>query len=435
MIKKIKESDIKEKSMSGLPTRPNSVGLYGEKKMTPQDLKDRMDALPLLAIDVLNGLIDKINEGSITEDIPVLTTGEDEQVLTLSDVFTKMLNGELAQYLKVSKNVNLSTFYANFLKMQSGAESGEENETNIPYAHISGKNNKAIAKCFLIQEIEDVKDDDGIHCTGKSRVTLDSVEGVEVGDSVIVFATDTERKEGFERYRGYIREITGNTVIWEHFTYAPVNITPSVEPKFLDTFFVKGGSIGSHIVDDEECRAFSVHMSGINNLAFLNASAGGIGTKALGYNSITNGYCTEALGERSIALIYRCIARALESIAIGLNCETGIDAQGSFAGGNHSKTTDKYQFVYGNHLIARGQGQAVLGEYNEEDVDEKYIFIVGNGKDELNRSNALALSRDGILYINGQEMATKKHISETVGNIENALDELHNYAQALTEAT
>ena len=117
-----------------------------------------------------------------------------------------------------------------------------------------------------------------------------------------------------------------------------------------------------------------------------------------------------------------------------MNCETGIDAQGSFSGGNNSIATDKYQFVYGNHLIARGQGQVVLGEYNEEDVDEKYIFIVGNGKDEHNRSNALALSRDGVLYINGQEMATKKQISEAVkkadensllvGDIDSALDSI-----------
>ena len=56
-ITPITEEEIKKASMSTLPTRPNSNGLYGETKLTPQMLKVRMDALSLLAISKLNEII------------------------------------------------------------------------------------------------------------------------------------------------------------------------------------------------------------------------------------------------------------------------------------------------------------------------------------------------------------------------------------------
>lgn len=62
-IAPITEEKIKKAKMSTLPTRPNSNGLYGETKLTPQMLKERMDELPLLALDKINEIIKGMGAG------------------------------------------------------------------------------------------------------------------------------------------------------------------------------------------------------------------------------------------------------------------------------------------------------------------------------------------------------------------------------------
>ena len=54
--------------------------------------------------------------------------------------------------------------------------------------------------------------------------------------------------------------------------------------------------------------------------------------------------------------------------------------------------------AFGRYLIARNyakQTQTVFGKYNEEDVNEKYAIIIGNGTANDARSNALAVTWEG----------------------------------------
>lgn len=62
---------------------------------------------------------------------------------------------------------------------------------------------------------------------------------------------------------------------------------------------------------------------------------------------------------------------------------------GSHAEGHRTKASSNYQHVQ--------------GKYNVEDADDKYAFIIGNGEDEDNRSNAIAIGWDGKIYVNNSE--------------------------------
>lgn len=68
---------------------------------------------------------------------------------------------------------------------------------------------------------------------------------------------------------------------------------------------------------------------------------------------------------------------------------TRAEGDGSHAEGHRTKASSNYQHVQ--------------GKYNVEDADDKYAFIIGNGEDEDNRSNAIAIGWDGKIYVNNSE--------------------------------
>lgn len=91
-ITPITEKKIKEASMSTLPTRPNSNGLYGETKLTPQELKARMDALPLLALEKINEIINGMGaDGAVAKTIK-FKNGDDEY--SLAELFAMIFSPE-----------------------------------------------------------------------------------------------------------------------------------------------------------------------------------------------------------------------------------------------------------------------------------------------------------------------------------------------------
>jgi hypothetical protein len=114
MIEKIKQKDIDERKVSNLPTRPNNPRLYGGEALSPEKLKARFDALALLAIDRLNFLIDMMNNGDITAEIPVLTIGEGDeaQTLTISELAEKVVDGSLPDIMKVYEGKTLRALLA-----------------------------------------------------------------------------------------------------------------------------------------------------------------------------------------------------------------------------------------------------------------------------------------------------------------------------------
>ena len=60
-----------------------------------------------------------------------------------------------------------------------------------------------------------------------------------------------------------------------------------------------------------------------------------------------------------------------------------------------------YSFVTGEGLIASADDQAVVGKYNVADSNGDYAFIVGNGTDDSNRSNAFTVGTNGDIEASG----------------------------------
>ena len=241
----------------------------------------------------------------------------------------------------------------------------ENNETNIPFAHLEGRNNKAVVKCFLIQSYT------------ATSVTLDSVEGIEVGMVWNIFIPDETAV--YDKYRGEVSSISGNTVTIRS-DAGLANITPSTKGTFLNTFIVHGGTIGTTMIDDD-LLAFSVHVEGENGTGFLNTHVEGTGCKALGFSSRASGYYNEALGERSVAMGYRTTARGHESFSIGMRTKasgqasfaegssTEASGQLSHAGGYNAKASGDWSFAFGDTVKASGPVSTAFGRETEANGD------------------------------------------------------------------
>lgn len=131
------------------------------------------------------------------------------------------------------------------------------------------------------------------------------------------------------------------------------------------------------------------HSQGTRTLAYGNEShSGGYGS-ATPYDIID--YIQNVVPNAGIPLTtiwlstpFNC-AYGHYSITLGYNC---------LAYGDYSQ-------AYGNGTCAGSAYQTVIGKYNIVDTEGKYAFIIGNGTDNNNRSNAYAVDWNGNLYVNG----------------------------------
>ena len=155
----------------------------------------------------------------------------------------------------------------------------------------------------------------------------------------------------------------------------------------------------------------SAHVEGINSLALGSSShAEGSAAQALGYASHSEGYLTKA--------------SAPNSHAEGSN--TVASSYASHAEGEHTKASSNYQHVQ--------------GKYNIEDTDAAYADIIGNGKNDTERSNASTVDWQGNAWYAGnvyvgstsgtnkdegsKKLATEEYIDTQIGDINTALDSI-----------
>lgn len=146
-----------------------------------------------------------------------------------------------------------------------------------------------------------------------------------------------------------------------------------------------------------------------------NALAAGYGCTAIDGGAVAIGNSNKAHGSCAIALGMNCTTEAKYSAAIGQNntvsgqCACAIGngcvAKGSpsIAIGESCNATDVGSIAIGTGAKAVKGRQIALGRYNSEDTSGKYVFIIGNGKGNTNRSNAIAIDWDGKIYVNNSE--------------------------------
>ena len=141
------------------------------------------------------------------------------------------------------------------------------------------------------------------------------------------------------------------------------------------------------------------HAEGYYTIASGNYShAEGMYTTASGYNSHAEGYYTIASGNYSHAEGYN--TEVLGNGAAHVEgYYTTANGSGAHAGGTYSNAMGD-SFAHGYHVSAPSTNSFVIGSYNVEDNSGgmtsagEYLFTIGNGTSENNRSNALTVAWD-----------------------------------------
>ena len=140
---------------------------------------------------------------------------------------------------------------------------------------------------------------------------------------------------------------------------------------------------------------------------------------AKGKSSHVEGSDNLALANYSHSEGLYTIASAYHSHAEGLR--TRATSSCAHAEGGLTKAEGLYSHSEGHGTIAYSKNQHAQGSYNIKDTNGKYAFIIGNGKDDSNRSNAFAIDWNGLIYPNNSDagidlsnLATKDEVAQAI---------------------
>lgn len=150
---------------------------------------------------------------------------------------------------------------------------------------------------------------------------------------------------------------------------------------------------------------------GTNSIAMNNPN-----TVSTGAYSIAEGNGTRATANSAHAEGTATQATGVQAHSEGDRSQATRNA--AHAEGYVTKATGNYSHSQNQGTIAKGVGQTAIGAYNIEQgsvtskVNTDYAFIIGNGTDENNRSNALAVKWDGTLvFSDGSEIQSNYYVT------------------------
>lgn len=321
----------------------------------------------------------------------------------------------------------------------------ENNETNIPFAHISGNSNTA--NIYGIQVIE-------VNAENHT-IKVDNVTNLVIGDRLSFFKHVDD--EGYYKYRAKIGDInvTNNilTIVDDGEDCTELLTDLSVPIGELSTDIgagywlipINSSYIGTTLTVEHD-NSFSATVSGSKNKAGLWATVSGYKNEALGVASDVSGWKNKGIGERSRISGYSNTVTANEACADGIYNEiegyagsarggrnkvrgqaADASAWGNEANGDQSRSgagmynksngvnaDSKGNFTEANGINSSTEGhgtyagsdnQHVEGTFNTKDDDKKFIHIEGNGTSENDRSTAYATGWDGNGYYSGKVYA------------------------------
>lgn len=134
------------------------------------------------------------------------------------------------------------------------------------------------------------------------------------------------------------------------------------------------------------------------------AHAEGDGTKALGNFSHSEGVLSKTYGKHSHAEGYGCETGSSTTSESAYGQGAHAEGEDTVAFGNYSHSEGKDTVAQSKYSHAEGigtqtciQGQSVCGQYNEAVASDNYLFIVGNGTSNTNRSNVFAVGSSGAI--------------------------------------
>ena len=87
--KKITDSEISERLVASLPTRPNAPTSFGGRGFSAAEMKSAFDRLGLLIAERFNALLDDIQSGSLAAELRVGDYTLEELLSLLSPTLSK----------------------------------------------------------------------------------------------------------------------------------------------------------------------------------------------------------------------------------------------------------------------------------------------------------------------------------------------------------
>lgn len=140
----------------------------------------------------------------------------------------------------------------------------------------------------------------------------------------------------------------------------------------------------------------------------INATAFGSKSVASFEDSFAIGKDTQSSSLGSFAGGISSISSNNASLAFGASVEASGLWSTAFGGGSHAKGAAS--FVAGIGTTAEGEGNFTIGMHNtltgDPDTTINRAFVIGNGPDNANRSDAMVVLFDGTTTINGNLTAT-----------------------------
>ena len=93
----------------------------------------------------------------------------------------------------------------------------------------------------------------------------------------------------------------------------------------------------------------------------------------------------------------------------------------------HNIALGDYSHAQGLCTIAASDEQHVQGKYNIKDTENKYAFIIGNGTDNNDRSNAIAIDWDGNIICYGDKISINEQVDNNTRKLSGIDDNANNY--------
>lgn len=154
---------------------------------------------------------------------------------------------------------------------------------------------------------------------------------------------------------------------------------------------------------------FSSFAIGVDNTAsgIISATIGGIGNTASGANSTTIGGSRNIVRGRRSAIIggSRNIVSEVYSATIGGADNTVSGATSATIGGVGNTASGANSVAMGFGTLAKSSGEVAIGlfttDYVMTDSPTDRLFVIGNGKNNTSRSDALIVYKNGNMDLNG----------------------------------
>ncbi|RYY45291.1 MAG: hypothetical protein EOO06_16755 [Chitinophagaceae bacterium] len=258
--------------------------------------------------------------------------------------------------------------------------------------------------------------------------TLSPVARLHVEDSSVLFsaAGSTPAQKGNPPVEG-----SGRRLMW----YAD---KAAFRVGYVANSNWSGDSIGDYsIALGYNPRASGFQSSAIGSSAVSEgreATSIGSATRAIGRNSLALGQLTNAYGEAAIAMGFLSSAYGRNAMAFGFNTNsigysalsmgrfTTAAGDNSTAIGFQTSANGNYSTSFGYNTYANGYATTALGIFSDSVVARQTtiststpLFIIGNGNDYDDRSNALLVRKDGRVGIGTDYPLTTLHVKQVAG--------------------